>query len=180
MQYARFFAGALMSTAAAFASAAVSPGNFTINLTDTQDFGNAFKGPRLTGQSFFDIYNFSISSRSDLDSALSSFATRSTYDLNITSFDLYKDSALVARGQRESTGALDVWTVSGLGISKGDYSLRVGGTILGSSGGSYGGNANVVPVPEPEAWSMVGLGLAVAGVMSRRRRSARPSSARAA
>lgn len=181
MHYASILAGAFLCTATAFASAATLPtNNFVLDLTNTSQFGNKFEGTGYTGKSFLDIYSFSIPSNSDLGSALTSFATRKTYDLNITSFDLYSGSTRLVQGISESSGILDVWTLEGLNISSGTYTLQVAGTILGTSGGSYGGNANVSPVPEPEAWSMVGVGLAFAGVMARRRRTRLVPTARTA
>lgn len=181
MHYARILAGAILCSAAALASAATLPtNNFTLDLSDTNTFGNKFEGTGYKDMSFLDIYSFSIPSNSDLGSSLTSFATRKTYDLDITSFDLYSGSTRLVQGVRVSNGTLDVWTLEGLSISSGSYNLRVAGTILGTSGGSYGGNANVSPVPEPEAWSMVGVGLAVAGVMARRRRPRQAPTASAA
>jgi len=173
MQLAKIVASALLCSSAAFASAQTLTTVVDIDLQTTSEFGNAYTGTALAGLTFLDTYNFSVPGTSELDSALTSFATKKTFDLDITSFNLYQGSTLVAAGTRELQGVLDVWTLNGQLASTGAYSLRVGGTIRGTLGGSYGGNANISPVPEPEAWSMLGLGLGVAGLMARRRRTKR-------
>jgi hypothetical protein len=70
-----------------------------------------------------------------------------------------------------STGKDDLRTITNTGLGGGQYSLQVGGKILGTSGGSYGGNINVSPVPEPETWGMMVAGIGAVGFMSRRRKS---------
>lgn len=171
MKYVKLFAWAMLVALASTARAAAIESIYTINLEGTGDFGHSFLGADKKGQSFFDIYNFTVSSNSEFDTALISIATNTKYDLNITSFDLYSGSTLIAKGNPVATGALDVWSLSGRGISSGSYSMQVGGTILGSMGGAYGGNANVSPIPEPGTWSMFGLGIAAVAFVAKRRKS---------
>jgi len=50
------------------------------------------------------------------------------------------------------------------------YALEVRGTINGAFGGSYGGNLNITPVPEPGSLALLGASLGVMALVSRRRR----------
>lgn len=50
------------------------------------------------------------------------------------------------------------------------YALEFRGTIAGAFGGSYGGNLNIVPVPEPTSASLVLASIGVLGLLARRRR----------
>ena len=49
------------------------------------------------------------------------------------------------------------------------YALEFRGTISGSAGGSYGGNLNITPVPEPTSAALLFASLGVMAVVSRRR-----------
>jgi hypothetical protein len=50
------------------------------------------------------------------------------------------------------------------------YALEVRGTINGAFGGSYGGNLNITPVPEPGSLALLGASLGVMALVSRRRK----------
>ncbi len=171
MKHVKLLAGAMMVALATTANAADIENTYTINLEETSQFGHAFSKNTRKGDSFLDIYNFSFRSVSDFDTALTSMASKKNYDLNLTSFDLYSGSTLIAKGNPIVSGELDVWSLSSYGIAAGNYSLQVAGTVLGSLGGSYGGNANVSPIPEPGTWAMYGVGIAALGLMLRRRKT---------
>jgi len=164
-----------LAAAAVTASAADYELTTNLNLVNTKNFGNAFNGTEYYGKTFLDTYNFEFLSQSDLDAVVTSIATRNIFDLNITSFDLYNSAGLVLNGSQENSGGLDLWLLSGLALDGGKYSLKVGGSILGTAGGSYGGNINVSPVPEPETYAMLGIGLAVIGYAGRRRKARPPA-----
>ena len=55
-------------------------------------------------------------------------------------------------------------------LSAGTYELTLTGTATGTSGGEYHLFASAVPVPEPGEWAMMLAGVAMMGVMVRRRR----------
>jgi hypothetical protein len=176
MKYTKLFIGAMLMASAVVASAADYNKTFTIDLSSengvlTGSFGHAFTSTSDKNKTFLDTFNFNFSGMSDLDAAITSIASSTKLDLNITSFNLYQGTNLVASGDMISTGKVDLRTITNTGLGGGQYSLQVGGKILGTSGGSYGGNINVSPVPEPETWGMMVAGIGAVGFMSRRRKS---------
>jgi hypothetical protein len=187
MEFRKLFIGAVLMASSAISSAQIN-NTYTIDLTTgdggvySGSIGNTFTSADK-GKSFLDIYSFTLPSISDLDAALTSIATVSRsvtkLDLDINQFDLYVGATKVASGDVFSSGLLDVRTLTSSSLPGGLYRLQVGGMVLGNSGGSYGGNINVAPVPEPETWSMIFAGAAVVGFLSRRRRQAgsRPAGA---
>lgn len=46
-----------------------------------------------------------------------------------------------------------------------DYTFVVSGNVTGTSGGSYGGVLQAVPVPEPKAWMTLVAGIGLVGMM---------------
>ncbi|MGA9163269.1 MAG: FxDxF family PEP-CTERM protein [Thiobacillus sp.] len=57
-------------------------------------------------------------------------------------------------------------------FAAGNYTLKVGGTSIGSNGGMYTVAAATVPVPEPETWGMLLAGLGLVGLQLRRKTAA--------
>lgn len=136
----------------------------------TASFGGAFN-TNDKGKTFSDLFSFSIGSASDFDAALTSVATLTKLDLDITGFKLFFNGGLLSNGVQDNSGKTDLWTLSHSGLSSGNYSLAVEGTVLGTKGGSFGGNLNVSPVPEPGTLGMMVGGLALLGFIGRRRKS---------
>jgi hypothetical protein len=64
------------------------------------------------------------------------------------------------------------WTFdSGWNIEPGTYAVVIGGAVVGNFGGSYAANVAILPVPEPQTWTMMLAGLGAAGAFARRRRA---------
>lgn len=174
MKYSKALLGVAVALAMGGANAADLENTISFNLVDgTGYFGSSF-GSGLVNKTFLNSFTFEVGADSILDGSTISQASLKagkTYDLSITSFDLYKGTTLLTSGIQLLSGPTDVWTLSSGNLSAGSYSFKVGGTILGSGGGSFSGNANVAPVPEPETWSMVATSLAALGFLARRRKS---------
>nr|WP_314544178.1 FxDxF family PEP-CTERM protein [uncultured Massilia sp.] len=166
--------GAMLMASVTLAYAADVEHTTTIDLTSADGvysgaFGAKFSGG-LKGKTFLDTFLLNFAGASDLDAVVTSIASGTKVDLDITSFSLYSGSKLIASSDVLSTGKLDLQTLIFPSLAAGSYALQIGGTVLGSSGGSYGGNINVSPVPEPETWGMMAGSLAVLGWLSRRRK----------
>ncbi|GIZ52524.1 FxDxF family PEP-CTERM protein [Noviherbaspirillum aridicola] len=147
--------------------------SYSLDLSqNTASFADSFVG--LTGKTFRDVFTFSIGAQSDLDAALTSIATLRKSDLNITGFSLFQNGTEIATGVPLMSGPLDLWSLSAAGIVRGAYSLAVTGKITGTTGGSFGGNINVSPVPEPATWGMMLGGLALVVYVARRRKDTAP------
>ncbi len=58
---------------------------------------------------------------------------------------------------------------AGAYFATGNYTLKVGGTATGNNGGMYTIAAVTAPVPEPEAWGMLLVGLGLIGLRLRRK-----------
>jgi hypothetical protein len=60
--------------------------------------------------------------------------------------------------------------LDGVTLSPGSHVLKVSGMLLpGAQGGSFEGNVQAVPVPEPGTYAMLFAGLGMLGLMVRRR-----------
>lgn len=56
-------------------------------------------------------------------------------------------------------------------FATGSYTLKIGGTATGSLGGMYTVAAVTAPVPEPETWGMLLVGLGLIGLRLRQKRA---------
>jgi hypothetical protein len=174
MRYTKLMIGAMLATSVAWAHAADIEHTTTIDLTSDDGyysgvFGGKFSGA-LTGKTFLDTYLLTFAGASDLDAVVTSIASATKLDLNITSFSLYSGSTLVASGDPVLSGKVDLQTLMFPSLSAGSYALKIGGTVLGSAGGSYGGTINVSPVPEADTWAMMAGSLGVLAWLARRRK----------
>jgi hypothetical protein len=159
MNYAKFFTGALLAVAAVSAGAADLNRTTIIDLSQDNTFGHSFTGGNA-GKSFLDIFIFTIDGTSNVGSSLTSKLSGG-HNLDITSFGLYSGTNLIM--------ATESWSLDALAPAPGNYSLQVGGKVIGNLGVAFTGDGYVTAVPEPETWTMLLGGLALVGFLARRK-----------
>jgi hypothetical protein len=145
-------------------------------------FGDSFAASS-SGSSFSDIFTFNIGTPFDAAASVTSsyLNTPQTKDLLITGLSLYRydpgTKAILgtAISGINETGfgshPTDSWSLTGFGLTNGDYALKVDGRVVGAGGGAFGGDLTVSPVPEPQAWGMLLGGLGIVGALARRRKA---------
>lgn len=179
---ASMIAGATLMTSSAFAA------QKTVNVPLVSDmeggynahFGNNFNSADFNSV-FTDKYMFTLTGAYDsAASVTSSFLKSGTIkDLLITSFNIVQFDPLTTSilhtyaGTNITNGITDNWELSASGLSAGSYYVEVGGKVMGNGGGSYGSDLTIslAPVPEPETYAMMGLGLGLMGFVARRKKA---------
>ncbi|MDB5775865.1 MAG: glycosyl transferase family 1 [Herbaspirillum sp.] len=137
--------------------------------TTSAGFSGAF-GLGSTGKTFLENYTFSFPSTFDVTSAVISIALGATSAVNISSFTLTGNGQTFTGTETVSGSAVQVWNLTAANLASGAYTLSVLGNVLGSTGGSFGGNINISPVPEASTTAMMLGGLALVGFAATRRR----------
>jgi hypothetical protein len=173
-------ATAIFGAPAAYA-ADVSHTVQTVDLSQgSHDYGSSF-GRNNKGNTFTDAFSFVVGAGNGFSALTSSISPTNGSDLmSLTGFKLYSSvGALIGSGTQESTGKTDQWSLDLSALSAGTYTLKVSGSILTNSGASFGGNINLVPVPEPETYAMMLAGLGLVGFIGRRKRQAKAAKAAA-
>jgi hypothetical protein len=140
----------------------------------TADFGPVaeFAAGNL-GKTFSDTYTFSTTGLGGADSNVSWVSLDDTTGLQLSHFDLYKVG--VASPVLTGTPLPDydqLWLISGLNLTAGNYFLKIEGTIKTNDAITYSGNMVLSPVPEADAYAMLMAGLGVVGFVARRRKIA--------
>ncbi|WP_290642416.1 FxDxF family PEP-CTERM protein [Aquabacterium sp.] len=145
----------------------------------------------IGGKSYFYddyVFNLPFAPQASFNAAAVSIDLGSFLSLQDFSARLYKldaDVASLTTGLPSSGKPIQSWTSSAL-LAPGltgttvlfqnvdlqagaRYALEFRGTIAGAFGGSYGGNLNITPVPEPSTAAIVLAALGVIGLLKRRR-----------
>src|SRR5258708_6001934 len=174
----KIITGLLVATSLLFSGAAYSAqinGTTAIVFTDnTADFGATF-GTGTKQKTFLENYTFTYSHGFDVTSAVISIALGTKSGLNITNFTLTDSGNNVITGVKTTAANLQSWVLSGSNLLAGAYKLSVLGVVTGTTGGSFGGNINISPVPEASVAAMMLGGLALIGFIATRRRNVTPS-----
>lgn len=185
----RLLATVVLATSCIAAHAAADLSQTTIDLTQdladysSSDFGHTFtlglgQQAGALNNFFADKYTFSIAGVNDVVGLITSLKASANDGLTITGFDLRNASGIVFHGTQDVTNYLpgdQAWSfASGLHpLVAGNYTLEVDGYVASANGGSYSGNIAVAaPVPEPATYGMLMGGLALLGVVARRRKQA--------
>jgi hypothetical protein len=156
----------------------------TPGIPSSSTYGNSFTAPTVTipttAYGFYDDYLFSISGATA--NSITTTIDLDTLQISNLQERLYNSSGnlvLPVLGAPVG-GAIDAW-ISPIGtsgtvavlpttvLSAGTYVLEIRGNVTGSSGGSYAGTLNIVPVPLPAALPMMLAGLGLLGRVARRR-----------
>ncbi|WDZ96908.1 FxDxF family PEP-CTERM protein [Herbaspirillum sp. WKF16] len=125
-------------------------------------------GSSDAGKSFLESYTFSYSNLFDLTSGVISTSLRANSQLELTSFTL-TGNGNTYYGVKTTAGGFQTYSLDASNLAAGNYTLTVGGNVLGSSG-SFAGTLNVAPVPEASTMAMMLGGLALVGFAAVRRR----------
>ena len=142
----------------------------TIEVTDNAGFFGRLITGNHRDDTFADRYSFDLSSGGSIVADLYSYSGNPKNGLDITGFSLYSaDGTLVSTGTQLETGRTDQWSLTTGALSGNGYYLQVEGKVLSQAAGTYSASLAVTPVPEPATYGMMLGGLALVGVVARRR-----------
>ncbi|WP_343586876.1 FxDxF family PEP-CTERM protein [Herbaspirillum sp.] len=158
-----------LAASASLANAAQIEKQSHINLNGgTSDLGASFSA-KDSGKTFLENFTFKYSGLFALSAATISTALGSDSALDLTNFTLSGNGHSYT-GTKSTVGNTQYYTLDLSNLTAGKYTLAVAGTVLGSRGGSFGGNISVSAVPEASTLAMMLGGLAVVGFGAWRRR----------
>ena len=165
------FAGAMGMAQAADISQAPT----TIDLSSGSNVFSRVFSAQNDGNTFTDRFNFTATAGASLSAFVSSFMNPAdTHGVALTGFSLYDSGGTVVQSGNKVIGTpLNLWTNAASNLQASNYYLLVSGNIVGHGVTRYDGAVNLTaaPVPEPETYGMLLGGLAVLGLVARRRKS---------
>ena len=171
---------ALFAAGSAFAANPQGPGVLVLDGGGNAAFGNTFA---VATPSFIDDYFFNVPALNAGDPVVN-YQVGATIvkvgktklpesNADITGFTFFKVNADNSHTVL-SADVADVYHFTDSSLSAGSYGFEITGHTLavpGASGGSYSGNLNLTltPVPEPETYGMLLVGLGLLGFTARRK-----------
>lgn len=166
-------AAALVALGASTASAATCTSSFSLGSLGPPGaslLGNSF----TSATNFTDCYSFTLSSSAVALGLTLEFDVGSILNIDITNISLSGGSLASA-----VSSGVDAWIPGGTffgfsGLGAGSYELAIAGTVTPQWGlftnTGYNGVLTTAPVPEPETYAMLALGLVAAGWAARGRK----------
>lgn len=164
-----------VAAASAFVAMAAHANTYNLGLLDVN---HPIAAPAAVGVGAFDdVLNFSVNTAGTVGSAtvannLSLGGVGSnTFSITDGLVKLFNKDSNTLVGSYSFDGTTGSSTSFFNSISSGNYFFEVSGNANGAFGGLYTLTANIAPVPEPETYALMGLGL-VALVAARRKKRA--------
>jgi hypothetical protein len=162
-------AASLLAGCAAANAATDLNNSSSMVFTNGTTFIGATYGMPDTGKTFTANYTFNPANSFAFSSGIISIALGTLSGLNLTSFTL-TGNGVTSTGTLTTSPGLQTWTLSAPSLTSGIYTLAAVGKVTGTTGGSFGGNVNISPVPEASTAAMMLGGLALVGFIATRRR----------
>ncbi|BAK67755.1 hypothetical protein SLG_30800 [Sphingobium sp. SYK-6] len=144
-------------------AAVVDPIDLTGKTTDS------FSGVIASAGAFTDVFSFTLDKASAMtSSSITSILTAlgGAGDIDFTQVTF--NNSIFFDVETNFAGTTDVAHISGVYLSAGSHQLTVSGFAYAPA--SYGGNINILPVPEPATWGLMLVGLSALGWAMRRRK----------
>jgi hypothetical protein len=142
-----------------------------VELTEGAGFFGRLITGSAAGDTFADHYTFSVGAGNSIVADLFSYSGSPADGIDITGIDLYTASGtLVRSGTAIESDGIEQWQLTGSGLAADNYYLQVSGSLKSGAPALYSASLAVTAVPEPATYGMLLGGLALVGVMTRRRR----------
>lgn len=170
------FVASLTLACAALTSPAVFAADISnppavIELTEGAGFFGRLITGSASGDTFADHYTFSAGAGSAIVADLFSYSGSPSDGIDITGIDLYTATGtLVSSGTAITSDGIEQWQLTSSGLAADNYYVQVSGSLRSGMPAVYSASLAVTPVPEPATYGMMLGGLALVGVLARRRK----------